>query len=168
MNKKFLSTILLGSALLSLSACGNKETTEEMQDTINSQSDRIEELKKENATLKSDNNKLSKENKEKDKQIAKQKKSQTNTSIINTTESTNAITTTETSQSFANEAEANAYYDAQIDHESIARSAQQSEEAQQAQNVREAQSMAQSAEKEGRKITSAEMQTQWLKEQGLL
>lgn len=187
--KKLLTSVLLCGALLSLSACGSDDNSsdnskeKELQTTIDSQSKEIKDLKAKNSELEKENKKkaqIDKDNKKKDKEIEELKKvlaskkasnqqqTKVTSSAQNKQQSTQStVQQDNTTPSFANEAEAEAYYDGFIDHESIARSISESEEEEQSRNVEEAQSMAQSAEAEGRKITSAELQSQWLKKQGI-
>lgn len=141
--KKLLVSFCSLSLLLTLSACGTKE--KELQSTIDSQSKEVETLKKEKQSAEDKNkksaadvDKLKKENKKQKEEIERLKKvlaskkesnrqkqlqqqaiaTSTSTPTENTTQSQSGegIPATATTPSFANEAEAEAYYDSLIDH----------------------------------------------------
>lgn len=139
--KKLLVSFCSLSLLLTLSACGTKE--KELQSTIDSQSKEVETLKKEKQSAEDKNkksaadvDKLKKENKKQKEEIERLKKVlaskkesnrqkqlqqqtiATSTPTENTTQSQSGegIPATATTPSFANEAEAEAYYDSLIDH----------------------------------------------------
>lgn len=143
MKKVAIAGLLLCSGMLALSGCGDDKEKKEMQSKIDEQTETINSLKSSKEKIEKEKNtandklkKVEEDNKKKDKEISDLKKvlaskkannNQTQQEATSTQQnqdssqqSNTAQQSTATSSStpqFANEAEAEAYYDSFVDHD---------------------------------------------------